>query len=492
MALNSSGPISFGGSTVGQSINLELGVSATALASINSTSFRTLAGVASGQISLSNFYGKSNVSYYFNGLLGFNASGGVGTFDTSGNIYAGGTGRPGSLLTVSKIGTSNTLTYSQEIGINSNGIRNIIVSGSSIYYVAASSVYPGPVLNRLSTSTGVTNWPQGGYRNVGGATYSLNSYEPTSLSVNASGDVYVCANGRYEVSKTSYYMSFLVKVGSDGNPVWFIYDTQPGTLTKFFVSAQEVGGYLYTYGTTRSDGTDWYGSIVKRTLASPPAYVASNGVRYTANEFAISGGMYDSVSDAHYLWGRPANGNHGFVAKFNSSLVLQWARMLVNQSGYYNAWAYAVTDSSSNLYVATSGSEFVVIAKYNSSGVPQWVRRIDLTGSSTFYQGQMKKLSIYSDKLLLSWGGGYDNDSSGYAFFVQYPTDGSKSSGTTTLTLAGGRTATLTFNTYSGTDSAPSTSVSAYNAQGSNVSTVATTTSSTSNSKTTTLYSTTL
>jgi len=60
MALNSSGPISFGGATTGQSINLELGVSATAVASIDSASFRTLAGVPSGAISVSNFYGKSN------------------------------------------------------------------------------------------------------------------------------------------------------------------------------------------------------------------------------------------------------------------------------------------------------------------------------------------------------------------------------------------------------------------------------------------------
>lgn len=61
MPLNSSGPISIGGSTVGQSINLELGRSATAQSSLNESVLRTLAGVASGQISLSNFYGKSNV-----------------------------------------------------------------------------------------------------------------------------------------------------------------------------------------------------------------------------------------------------------------------------------------------------------------------------------------------------------------------------------------------------------------------------------------------
>lgn len=60
MPLNSSGPISIGGSTTGQSINLELGRSATAQSNLNETALRTLAGVPSGAISLSNFYGKSN------------------------------------------------------------------------------------------------------------------------------------------------------------------------------------------------------------------------------------------------------------------------------------------------------------------------------------------------------------------------------------------------------------------------------------------------
>ena len=62
MTLNSSGPISLGGSTAGQSINLELGKSATATVSLNDTDVRTLAGVASGAIVMpTNFYGKSSV-----------------------------------------------------------------------------------------------------------------------------------------------------------------------------------------------------------------------------------------------------------------------------------------------------------------------------------------------------------------------------------------------------------------------------------------------
>ena len=63
MTLNSSGPISLGGSTAGQSINLELSQSATAQVSLNDTNVRTLAGVASGAIVMpTNFYGKSAVT----------------------------------------------------------------------------------------------------------------------------------------------------------------------------------------------------------------------------------------------------------------------------------------------------------------------------------------------------------------------------------------------------------------------------------------------
>lgn len=61
MPLNTSGAIAIGGSTSGQSINLELGRSATTSSNLNETALRTLAGIASGQIALNNFYGKSNL-----------------------------------------------------------------------------------------------------------------------------------------------------------------------------------------------------------------------------------------------------------------------------------------------------------------------------------------------------------------------------------------------------------------------------------------------
>jgi predicted ATP-grasp superfamily ATP-dependent carboligase len=61
MPLNGSGPISLAGSTAGQSIALELGLSATGTISLNDAAVRTLAGVASGAIVMpTDFYGKSN------------------------------------------------------------------------------------------------------------------------------------------------------------------------------------------------------------------------------------------------------------------------------------------------------------------------------------------------------------------------------------------------------------------------------------------------
>lgn len=61
MTLAASGQIGIGG-TSPRSINLELGLSATAQADINTSTYRTLAGKASGQIAWSDFYGKSNFS----------------------------------------------------------------------------------------------------------------------------------------------------------------------------------------------------------------------------------------------------------------------------------------------------------------------------------------------------------------------------------------------------------------------------------------------
>jgi hypothetical protein len=72
MALNPSGAISLAGPSAGQSIAVELGVSATATISLNDTNVRTLAGVASGVIVMpTNFWGKSNFTGTQKAIFGY-------------------------------------------------------------------------------------------------------------------------------------------------------------------------------------------------------------------------------------------------------------------------------------------------------------------------------------------------------------------------------------------------------------------------------------
>jgi hypothetical protein len=60
MTINASGPVSLADATAGQSIALELGLGTSTTISLNDTAVRSLAGVASGVVSLGDFYGMSN------------------------------------------------------------------------------------------------------------------------------------------------------------------------------------------------------------------------------------------------------------------------------------------------------------------------------------------------------------------------------------------------------------------------------------------------
>jgi len=60
MALNASGKLSVGGLVTGESIELELGMSGTVVASLNDDNFRALANVSSGTISIDTFHGRQS------------------------------------------------------------------------------------------------------------------------------------------------------------------------------------------------------------------------------------------------------------------------------------------------------------------------------------------------------------------------------------------------------------------------------------------------
>jgi hypothetical protein len=62
MTINSTGPLSLAGTTVGQSIEIELGGNGTTQISLNDANVRTLLASATGAVAMSSAYGKSNAS----------------------------------------------------------------------------------------------------------------------------------------------------------------------------------------------------------------------------------------------------------------------------------------------------------------------------------------------------------------------------------------------------------------------------------------------
>lgn len=151
MALASSGTLSIGGSTANRSINLELGRSATATSSLGESALRTLAGVSSGAISISDFYGASNaldtqtvttgVSSYGWGFSTFVYNGNMGSIsDGTSNVFNGATIVS---LSHSNGGLSGSLRFAITGNYSNSGF-------TSLYFPSAQYT---KTFNRTSAST---------------------------------------------------------------------------------------------------------------------------------------------------------------------------------------------------------------------------------------------------------------------------------------------------------------------------------------------------
>lgn len=166
MTLPASGAISF------NNINVELGVAGTTQASLGQTSYRNLAGVASGQISMSNFYGKAN-QFAFT----------ISSNQTNANLasLATAAGWNGSSKLVATIGSG---VY---ISSNSTGTPGLTVNGSFPNGVSL-------VNNGFIVGMGGAGGKGGGN---GGAGYATNAVAGSSggLALSVSSAVSITNNG---------------------------------------------------------------------------------------------------------------------------------------------------------------------------------------------------------------------------------------------------------------------------------------------------------
>jgi len=140
----------------------------------------------------------------------------------------------------------------------------------------------------------------------------------------------------------------------------------------------------------------------------------------------------DSQGNVYGLTRIDYNGSSTLFAahlfKLNSDGVLQWQRMLKNNT--YDVTAYDLTiDSNDNLYTcgqylgASAGDYTGYIAKHNSSGTLQWKKDLDGAGEPTL----ITALDISSDDTIIAVGRsqfGLTGSHTDYAMAISLDTDG--------------------------------------------------------------------
>jgi hypothetical protein len=510
MALNSSGPLSFGGATTGQSINLELGFSATALASINSASFRTLAGVASGQISVSNFYGKSNavgnISYVGTNVNVLNQAGSSGV-NSSGDFWALNdaiqNGTFGKTM-LQKWNSSNvwqssrlynfsgTSPMTQVLYVSAPGGRQVVGFDGNLYIdgdqggTQNSRNLTGKVFIKWDSS-GTFVWGKNYYYytdNYNGASTLNIGMFGYGASVNAAGTNYFglglgivylsgfdcCGNPLYD----SATFRGIASADSSGN-LGAIYEQanvpstagQAATMytlttsgsTNYFCTSMQVpslGGFVtrVSQRTGAASSCNWsYAFYASIPVLGQSGYIQNN-----------SGGscVIDSAGDLILV-----DFNNYRLMKVNSSGTYQWGRQYqFTNFSFENVSKSVAVDSSNNIYICGEANNYyldatyprrVVVLKINSSGTLQWARVISslttptVTGINRAIR--FPSAQIRGSDILITFGTQGGVSASGYrgAMTVTYPQSGSFT-GDVTVPFSGGyytiNIASFTVTTY--------------------------------------------
>lgn len=333
MALNSSGTLSIGGATVGQSINLELNRAATATSNLNETELRTLAGVASGQISVSNFYGKStDITSQYALYMGSEWGGGATyIFNCNKYGYSTATSVATTAIPTSRGAPSKAAAGTTTLALMGGGVEGYCIATTTKFTFAGNSIANATNLAQAKAA----------HAAIGNNTYAVFGYGQTT-------------NGISPVGKTTSIYTYsnntcVAGTNLTGSPTWggvgdsWTPGCNNGTYGYFFSSGTGAN-YLDRWNLTNNTKTSSYnyqdGYFAAATSTTTTAYLSQGGSHgsyvYSSNAYTMKSALPGNPQ-AHYGAG---NGTIGCYASYTNIIKYTYSSdssVTVNNNFGYTA-----------------------------------------------------------------------------------------------------------------------------------------------------------
>lgn len=458
MALNSSGPISLGGSVVGQSINLELDLVSNAQVSMNDLAVRKLAGLETTMTPISipgDFWGKSSVTYWISYISTADAvstadAGVPLEYDADENIYTViGSGIVGDYALVK---LNNLGQFVSSSGIknawskNTGDIYDLNLYNGSLYFNARwpnSATYDLGVLGAINATT--MTWPSPFLAKAG----------TTGVEDRAIPKLVINKNNGYK------YLGWTIQVSSDewlivldssdsgvAQGVSTISADNKVCIPDFDTSNNVYFGIVHYVSTTAATGSMYkysadLGTAIQNRRSSDSRFYGNALIDTTNRVWNVSYGATQSTSV------------HG-ILKTNSDLNEIWFKTLNIPASAGNTvinganFKTICVDSESNVYAITKNitDRKLVLYKRNSSGTLLWQRNISISNGTGSYLNNVKLMvsetAIYIriDSIIPT-----PTSDKNWPMVFKLPKDGS---GTGTYTLG---TYTITYEISSYTES---------------------------------------
>ena len=451
MALNNSGPISLGGATVGQSINLELGNAATAVASINSTPFRTLANVPSGTITLSNFYGKSSNSYW--ALASALPTLGTGFAVSVNGIlciesgYPGGNVRSRDIVFFGSDGAflkSTATNPPLNVSVRVQSFTNNISTSAPIFYANIGDEFGygqgfgSGGFAPFNHTTNTNLFPSNAWKRLGTGTASDTDSSKRGLMVDASGNIYIVPEyPSAGTGKSFIYRSAYASLTSSGTER-FSKATSSGTNVSSFYQNRN-------YGALRSDNQLVVVGANGSTQISLYVVNTSDGssgqtYQYNIDTTRTDGTMQPLVDSSNNIYlCKSNNAYHPYIFKLNSAYATVDAKYYIQPDGLAQSWSPTFEIYNDIIYTyATTGTvgAISVVAINTSTMAPIWSLKMtfsNMDNISTLFQTS-RQSAIRVTSVGIYVGVGITKNGTNHACFIKVPLDGNIS-GTETINL---------------------------------------------------------